>query len=113
MVTSSTSPRGAHHSTHAYLASFRSINSSCLIIRYRFQVVPYRGRGYSNSFVNPSGVYCYTHETIIYRRDLVTLQAGVGEDNFHNFYLTANSNPGINHLSCSPLKSPAGSTIRK
>src|ERR1041385_725354 len=25
MVTSSTSPRGAHHSTHAYLASFRSI----------------------------------------------------------------------------------------
>src|ERR1041385_8070930 len=25
MVTSSTSPREAHHSTHAYLASFRSI----------------------------------------------------------------------------------------
>src|SRR3954471_15693104 len=28
---------------------------------------------------------------ISYRRDLVTLQAGVSEDNFHNFYLTANS----------------------
>src|ERR1041385_8226029 len=41
--------------------------------------------------INPAGVYCYTHETISYRRDLVTLQEGVGEDNFHNFYLTANS----------------------
>src|ERR1041385_812427 len=52
MVTSSTSPRGSHHSTHAYLASFISIHSSCLIIRYRFDVVLNRGRGYSNSFVN-------------------------------------------------------------
>src|ERR1041385_2935892 len=42
----------AHHSTHTYLVSFRSIHSSCLIIRYRFQVVLNRGRGYSNSFVN-------------------------------------------------------------
>ena len=47
-------------------------------------------------------MYRYTHETISYRRDLVTLQAGVGEDNSHNFYLTANSNPGVDYLSSKP-----------
>ena len=36
-------------------------------------------------------MYCYTHETISYRQELVTLQAGVGEDNSHNSYLTTNS----------------------
>ena len=36
-------------------------------------------------------MYFYTHETIAYRQDLVTLQAGVGEDNSYNFYLTTNS----------------------
>src|ERR1043165_5200915 len=41
-----------HQALTLILASFRSIRSSCLIIRYRFQVVHDRGRGYSNSFVN-------------------------------------------------------------
>ena len=36
-------------------------------------------------------MYCYTHETIYYCQELVTLQAGVGEDNSHNSYLTTNS----------------------
>src|ERR1041385_1595159 len=58
----------AHHSTHAYLASFRSIHSSCLIIKHSFQVVHDRRHGYSNSFVNPAGVYRYTHMTISYRQ---------------------------------------------
>ena len=51
----------AHHSTHAYLASFRSIHSSCLIIRYRFQVVHDRERGYSNSLLTLQGCKLHTH----------------------------------------------------
>src|SRR3954467_9511421 len=67
MVTSSTSPRGAHHSTHAYLGKFYKYP---IQIVYRsskaFQAVHNRGRGYSNSFVNPAGVYRYTHTRISY-----------------------------------------------
>src|SRR4051812_34364647 len=52
MVPLSTSPReGTPYHSHLSWCVLEVSDSSCLIIRYMFQVVHDRGCGYSNSFV--------------------------------------------------------------
>src|SRR4051812_48428019 len=110
MVTSSTSPRGAHHSTHAYLASFRSIHSSCLIIRYRFQVVHNRGHGYSNSLLTLQGcTSSHACHHLSPRSWHPSSECRTWMKPRHEPHITF-SNPGVDYLSLSPLESPAGST---
>src|SRR3954468_16137472 len=68
-----------------------------------------RGSGYSDSFVNPAGVYRFTHMIISYRLCTRHRSRGAGEDAHHNCYLIAD----LDHESRLPrlvstIRNPAG-----